>query len=101
MTGIAELHAQALDVTGRIVTGIPAGRWHAATPCAGWDVHAQSQDRSMPGNCRSRQTPPPDPVPGDTRPGKNRDGSGVLDAGSPARCARGGGCGVVGGGVVW
>jgi uncharacterized protein (TIGR03086 family) len=40
MTGIAELHAQALDVTGRIVTGIPAGRWHAATPCAGWDVHA-------------------------------------------------------------
>jgi len=40
MTGIAELHAQALDVTGRIVTGIPAGRWHAATPCAGWDAHA-------------------------------------------------------------
>src|SRR6266700_3172594 len=40
MTGIAELHAHALDVTGRIVTGIPAGRWHAATPCAGWDAHA-------------------------------------------------------------
>src|SRR6266576_1816747 len=40
MTGIAELHAQALDVTGRIVTGIPAGRWHAATPCAGWDALA-------------------------------------------------------------
>ena len=40
MTGIAELHAQALDVTGRIVAGIPAGRWHAATPCAGWDVRA-------------------------------------------------------------
>lgn len=40
MTGLAELHAQALDVTGRIVTGIPAGRWHAATPCAGWDAHA-------------------------------------------------------------
>lgn len=38
MTGVAELHAQALDVTGRIVTGIPAGRWHAATPCAGWDA---------------------------------------------------------------
>src|SRR5215475_6521818 len=40
MTGIGELHAQALDVTGRIVTGIPAGRWHAATPCAGWDTRA-------------------------------------------------------------
>ena len=40
MTGIAELHAQALDVTGRIVTGIPAGRWHAATPCPGWDARA-------------------------------------------------------------
>jgi len=40
MTGIAELHAQALDVTGRIVTGIPAGRWHAATPCEGWDTRA-------------------------------------------------------------
>src|SRR5437763_16230291 len=40
MTGIAELHAPALDVTGRIVTGIPAGRWHAATPCEGWDARA-------------------------------------------------------------
>ena len=40
MTGIAKLHAQALDVTGRIVTGIPAGRWHAATPCEGWDARA-------------------------------------------------------------
>jgi uncharacterized protein (TIGR03086 family) len=40
MTGIAELHAQALDVTGRIVSGIPAGRWHAATPCTGWDTRA-------------------------------------------------------------
>jgi uncharacterized protein (TIGR03086 family) len=40
MTGIAELHAQALDVTGRTVAGIPADRWHAGTPCAGWDVRA-------------------------------------------------------------
>jgi uncharacterized protein (TIGR03086 family) len=40
MTGIAELHAQALDATGRIVRGIPAGRWGTATPCAGWDVRA-------------------------------------------------------------
>lgn len=40
MTGIAELHARALELTGRTVTGIPADRWHAGTPCAGWDVHA-------------------------------------------------------------
>jgi len=40
MTGIAELHAQALEVTGRIVAGIPPGRWHAGTPCDGWDVRA-------------------------------------------------------------
>jgi len=35
MTGIAELHAQALDITSRIVTGIPPDRWHTATPCQG------------------------------------------------------------------
>ena len=40
MTDIAELHAQALDATGRIVAGIPADRWHADTPCGGWDVRA-------------------------------------------------------------
>jgi len=40
MTDIAELHAQALDATGRIVTGIPEDRWHAASPCQGWDVWA-------------------------------------------------------------
>jgi uncharacterized protein (TIGR03086 family) len=40
MTGIAELHAQALDVTGRMVTRIPPDRWHADTPCEGWDVRA-------------------------------------------------------------
>lgn len=40
MTGIAELHAQALDATGHIVRGVPADRWHAATPYAGWDVRA-------------------------------------------------------------
>jgi uncharacterized protein (TIGR03086 family) len=40
MTGIAELHAQALDITGRIVAGIPPDRWHAATPCTGWDTQA-------------------------------------------------------------
>jgi uncharacterized protein (TIGR03086 family) len=40
MTGIAELHAQALDITGRIVAGISPGRWHADTPCAGWDTRA-------------------------------------------------------------
>jgi uncharacterized protein (TIGR03086 family) len=40
MTDIAELHAEALDATGTIVTGIPADRWHADTPCDGWDVRA-------------------------------------------------------------
>jgi uncharacterized protein (TIGR03086 family) len=40
MTDIAELHAAALDATGAIVAGIPADRWHAATPCDGWDVRA-------------------------------------------------------------
>jgi uncharacterized protein (TIGR03086 family) len=40
MTGIAELHAQALDITGRIVAGIPPDRWHADTPCPGWDTQA-------------------------------------------------------------
>jgi uncharacterized protein (TIGR03086 family) len=40
MTDIAELHAQALDATGRIVRSVPADRWDAATPCAGWDARA-------------------------------------------------------------
>lgn len=40
MTDIAELHAQALDATGRIVDGVPAGGWHAATPCGDWDARA-------------------------------------------------------------
>ena len=40
MTGIAELHAGALEATGRIVRGVAAGRWHAATPCPGWDARA-------------------------------------------------------------
>src|SRR5215472_17921548 len=40
MADIAELHAQALDHTGRVVAGIPADRWRSATPCDGWDVRA-------------------------------------------------------------
>jgi len=40
MTDIAELHARALDATGRIVAGVPSDRWHANTPCDGWDVRA-------------------------------------------------------------
>jgi uncharacterized protein (TIGR03086 family) len=40
MSDIAELHAQALDQTGRIVAGIKPDQWHAGTPCDGWDVHA-------------------------------------------------------------
>jgi uncharacterized protein (TIGR03086 family) len=38
MTDIAELHARALDATGRIVDGVAADRWHAAAPCADWDA---------------------------------------------------------------
>jgi uncharacterized protein (TIGR03086 family) len=38
MTGIAELHAQALEATGRVVSRVAADRWQAATPCAGWDA---------------------------------------------------------------
>jgi hypothetical protein len=40
VTDIAELHAQALDATGRMVDGVPADRWHAATPCGDWDARA-------------------------------------------------------------
>jgi uncharacterized protein (TIGR03086 family) len=40
MTDVAELHARALADTGRIVSGVPADRWDAATPCADWDAHA-------------------------------------------------------------
>ena len=40
MTGIAELHAQALAITGRIVAAIPPDRWQAGTPCPGWDTQA-------------------------------------------------------------
>src|SRR6266705_1744382 len=40
MSDIAELHAQALDHTGRVVAGIAPDRWQGDTPCAGWDVRA-------------------------------------------------------------
>ena len=40
MSDIAELHARALDATGRVVGGIPADRWHEATPCPEWDTRA-------------------------------------------------------------
>jgi hypothetical protein len=38
MSDIAELHAQALDHTGRVVAGITPGRWEAATPGTSRDV---------------------------------------------------------------
>ena len=40
MTDIAELHARALEATSRIVRGVTADRWHAITPCPGWDARA-------------------------------------------------------------
>jgi uncharacterized protein (TIGR03086 family) len=38
MATVADWHARALDATGRVLAGIPADRWQARTPCAGWDV---------------------------------------------------------------
>src|SRR5690242_20761793 len=40
MSDIAELHALALDQTGRVVAAIKPGQLRADTPCDGWDVHA-------------------------------------------------------------
>ena len=40
MSDIAELHAQALDRTGRVVAGIKPDQLQADTPCDGWDVYA-------------------------------------------------------------
>jgi uncharacterized protein (TIGR03086 family) len=40
MTNVADWHTLALAATGRIVAAIPADRWQASTPCAGWDVRA-------------------------------------------------------------
>jgi uncharacterized protein (TIGR03086 family) len=40
MGDIAASHRRALEATGKIVAGVPAGRWGAPTPCAGWDVRA-------------------------------------------------------------
>src|SRR5215472_4941999 len=37
---IADLHARALDATGRIVGGVLPDRWQSATPCADWDARA-------------------------------------------------------------
>lgn len=54
MTGIAELHAQALDATGRILRGVPADCRHAATPGAGWDARALV-NHLMSGNLRAAE----------------------------------------------
>ena len=35
---LAELHDQALEATGRIVSGVGPDQWEAATPCAEWNV---------------------------------------------------------------
>ena len=40
MTSVADWHTLALGATGRVVEAVPADRWQAATPCAGWDVRA-------------------------------------------------------------
>jgi uncharacterized protein (TIGR03086 family) len=38
MVDIAAAHRRALQATGKIVAGTPAGRWDAPTPCAEWNV---------------------------------------------------------------
>jgi len=35
---LAELHDQALETTGRVVSGVAPDRWEAATPCAEWNA---------------------------------------------------------------
>src|SRR5271165_3676081 len=35
---LAELHDEALEATGRIVSGVAADRWDDPTPCAEWNV---------------------------------------------------------------
>ena len=47
MTGIAQLHAQALEVTGRVVGRVTGDRWHAATPCGGWDARTPGQSSRL------------------------------------------------------
>jgi hypothetical protein len=54
MTDIAELHAQALDATGRIVGRVAADRWHAAT-------RAQTEKRAPWSIISSRETSPEPP----------------------------------------
>jgi uncharacterized protein (TIGR03086 family) len=38
MDNLIELHDRALEATGRIVAGVRADQWTAATPCANWNV---------------------------------------------------------------
>jgi len=38
MDNLAELHDEALEATGRIVSGVAVDKWGAATPCADWNV---------------------------------------------------------------
>jgi len=38
MDDLAELHDQALEATGRIVSGVSLDQWDAATPCAEWNA---------------------------------------------------------------
>ena len=54
MTGIAELQAQALDATGRILRGVPADRWHAATPAPA-GTRAPWSTNLAPGNMQAAE----------------------------------------------
>jgi mycothiol maleylpyruvate isomerase-like protein len=54
MTGIAGPQAQAPGATGRILRGVPADCWHAATPGAGWNARALV-DHLVSGNPRAAE----------------------------------------------
>jgi hypothetical protein len=78
MTGIAELHAQALDATGRIPRGVPADCWHAAAPGAGWDARALV-NHLVSGNLRAAE-----PAAGGTIEGAGSRLDGDLPGDDPA-----------------
>ena len=81
--------AEALDITGQLVTGVRDGQWADPTPCPDWNVRdlvshiiAGNQlfagiVRGQPGIPASGLVPDPDPADADL-PGAYRDAAGAL-----------------------
>ena len=84
----ATLIARALDATGRIVDGVAADRWHAATPCAGWDARGLV-NHLVAGNLWAAGLPPAAHrgrrQPARRRPAGRRPGRGVRGVGVGGR----------------